>query len=476
MGTFTKLAYGVGQLSDGIRASGFGLYLFFYYVQVLGLPPEVVGTAIFVAVMVDAFTDPIAGSISDAWQSKWGRRHPFMYASALPVGVCFYLTFAPPAGLTDTWLFVWLLGSSILMRLSMTIFVVPHYALGAELSSDHSERTSIVSIRYAFFSAGSLLVYGAAAIFFAQTTDGADGRLIATNYPPFAWTGALFMVATILLSAIGTHDRIQYLKPAPTQTRERPGLLRIFTDIWSALKSRNFRFVAIGCLMDALMLGAQLNLMLFVYTFFWEMSSDLMTLSFAAMGVGQLVGSIFLAGPISERFERRSVACFGAAWYILFTIVPITLRLIGWFPENDSSLLPALVIGINFIASLGIIVGYIAQGTMIAEVTDEHELETGLRQEGMFYAALSFIGKAPVGVGSMISGFGMWLIGWPTGDSIRTAADVPPDALFSLGILFGPAIAIFGFCAMAAYLKYDLTRTKHQAVLQALHLKEESPA
>ena len=77
-----RLAYGVRQLADGIRVSGMGLYLFFYYVQVLGLPPELGGTAIFIAVRFDAVTDPIAGYISDAWQSRWGRRHPFMYASA----------------------------------------------------------------------------------------------------------------------------------------------------------------------------------------------------------------------------------------------------------------------------------------------------------------------------------------------------------------------------------------------------------
>ena len=464
----TKLAYGFGQLSDGIRASGFGLYLFFYYVQVLGLPPELGGTAIFIAVLFDAFTDPIAGYISDAWKSRWGRRHPFMYASAIPSGLCFYFTFVPPAGLSEGGLFWWLLGVSILTRLSMTIFVVPHYALGAELSEDSTERTSVVSIRYGFFSVGSLLAYAAAAVFFGAGPDGGDGRLIASNYPPFALVGAVVMLFSILLSAAGTHHRIPYLVGSNTVHEVKNRVFGVFVELWSALQNRNFRFVSLGALMDALMLGAQLNLMLFIYTFFWELSTDLMTLAFVGFGVGQLLGTLFLAGPISARFERKHVAIFGAFWYILFTIVPVALRLIGWFPANGTEALPIVLIALNVIGAMGVVVGYVAQGAMIAEVTDEHELATGKRQEGMFYAALSFVGKAPVGLGSMISGFGLWLIDWPQGPDIQSAADIPPETLTQLGILYGPALAIIGVIGMLFYRQYRLDRHVHDRVLSEL--------
>ena len=469
--TRTKMAYGVGQLSDGIRASGFGLYLFFYYVQVLGLPPELGGTAIFIAVLFDAFTDPIAGYISDAWKSRWGRRHPFMYASAIPSGICFYFTFVPPAGLSETGLFWWLLGVSILTRLAMTIFVVPHYALGAELSEEGKERTSVVSIRYAFFSAGSLLAYAAAAVFFGPGPEGGDGRLIASNYPPFALVGALIMVVSILFTAVGTHHRIPYLVGAEQTPVAKNRVLGVFTELWSALQNRNFRFVSLGALMDALMLGAQLNLMLFVYTFFWELSTDLMTLAFVGFGVGQLLGTIFLAGPVSARFERRQVAIFGAVWYMLFTIVPVALRLIGWFPENGTEALPIVLITLNVIGAMGVVVGYVAQGAMIADVTDEHELSTGKRQEGMFYAALSFVGKAPVGIGSMISGFGLWLIAWPQGENIKSGADIPPETLFQLGILYGPALAIMGMVGIFFYSRYRLDRGVHAEMQAELALR-----
>lgn len=473
LGLGARLAYGVGQVADGIRVSGFGLFLFFYYVQVLGLPPELGGTAIFVAVMFDAVTDPIAGYISDAWHSRWGRRHPFMYASAVPVAIAFYLTFVPPEGLSEMQLFAWLLGASIATRAAMTLFVVPHYALGAELSEERSERTAVVSMRYAFFSAGNLMVYASVAYFFANGPDGSSGQLVSENYPPFALTGAFFMVVSILLCALGTHHRIPHLaKPLKLERPSRP-ILGVFIDLWAALGNRNFRFVALGALFDALLLGSQMNLMLFVFTYFWELSAEVMTSAFIATSVGVFLGSAFLAGPVSARFERRTLACFGVLWYVIFNIVPVALRLVGWFPDNGTVMLSATLVALNFVAGVGVVLGYVAQGTMIAEVSDEHDLATGKRQEGVFYAALSFVGKAPIGIGSMISGFGLWLIDWPTGPEIQSAADVSPETLVHLGILFGPALAIIGVVAIAFYSKFRLDRASHAEVLAALHARRE---
>ena len=109
----TKLFYGLGSVSEGTKNTAFNVFLLFYYNQVLGLSGTLSGAAIFVALCVDAITDPLMGSISDNFHSRWGRRHPFMYASALPMATFFYLLFNPflvfsPETLGQTGLFVWL--------------------------------------------------------------------------------------------------------------------------------------------------------------------------------------------------------------------------------------------------------------------------------------------------------------------------------------------------------------------------------
>ena len=109
----TRLFYGFGSVAFGVKDNGFSFFLLLYYSQVLGLPEERVGLAIMLALMADALFDPLLGYASDHLHSRWGRRHPFMYASALPVAVGYYFLWSPPAGLTGDALFVYLLVVSI---------------------------------------------------------------------------------------------------------------------------------------------------------------------------------------------------------------------------------------------------------------------------------------------------------------------------------------------------------------------------
>lgn len=88
--------------------------------------------AAFLAITADAITDPMIGQISDRWHSRWGRRHPFMLAGALPFGLALAILFNPPGDLSQYGLFGWMLGWSVIVRLMMTLFYVPHLLLGAK--------------------------------------------------------------------------------------------------------------------------------------------------------------------------------------------------------------------------------------------------------------------------------------------------------------------------------------------------------
>ncbi len=93
----TKLYYGFGSVAYGVKNNGFSYLLLFFYVQVVGLEGYLTGLAMFIVMACDAVSDPIIGHISDNWHSKWGRRHPFMYFSALPVSLSYYFLWRPPA-------------------------------------------------------------------------------------------------------------------------------------------------------------------------------------------------------------------------------------------------------------------------------------------------------------------------------------------------------------------------------------------
>ena len=86
-GLLTRIAYGVGGAAGGIKNNGFEYVLLLFYSQVLGLPAVLVVLAMGIALVLDAISDPVVGYWSDNWRSKYGRRHPFMYATLVPVAI-----------------------------------------------------------------------------------------------------------------------------------------------------------------------------------------------------------------------------------------------------------------------------------------------------------------------------------------------------------------------------------------------------
>ena len=132
----TIMSYGFGQVSEAIKNSGFNIFLLFYYNQVLHVSATATSIALALALVFDALTDPIAGSLSDKMRSRWGRRHPFIVAAAIPLSITFYFLFNPPELDSELGYVFWLLTFAVLVRGSLTFFQVPHLALGAELARD----------------------------------------------------------------------------------------------------------------------------------------------------------------------------------------------------------------------------------------------------------------------------------------------------------------------------------------------------
>ena len=150
-----KALYGSGTIADSVTQTALGVFLFFYLTAVCGLSNSLTGLSLFVAQVVDALGDPLVGSISDNAWTRFGRRHPFMLAGALPMAAALGLLFSIPAGLTGWTLFAYVTVISIALRVSHSVFFLPYVGLGAELSDDYAERTNIVAARFLFSTVGT---------------------------------------------------------------------------------------------------------------------------------------------------------------------------------------------------------------------------------------------------------------------------------------------------------------------------------
>ncbi|HTR63956.1 MAG TPA: MFS transporter, partial [Candidatus Binataceae bacterium] len=143
----TNILYGVGSVAFGVHLTALTSLLLLFYNQVIGLPAAWVGAAMMVTLIFDAICDPLIGEWSDHTRSRWGRRHPFMYASALPIGIVFYMLWNPPHGWSNQVLVVYLVAMLVIVRVLLSLYEIPSSALAPELTLDYDQRTSLMSWR-----------------------------------------------------------------------------------------------------------------------------------------------------------------------------------------------------------------------------------------------------------------------------------------------------------------------------------------
>lgn len=468
-----RLFYGLGQLPEGIKMAAFGFFLLFYYNQVLGLSGTLAGAALFVALLFDAVSDPLVGSLSDFTRSRWGRRHPYLYFSALPFALCFLGLFVPPSGLSETGLFIWLLVFATLTRTSMSFYSVPYLSMGAELSQDYDERTRLAAFRNIFQVLGmSAVLIGGYLLFFSSTEQFENGQLNPAAYAPFALACVPLMLAGVWLTAIGTHDQIPKL-PNPSAV-ERPPLIRaVVGDVLTAFKIRAFAAVVCASILFGINQGMVQALNLYLATYFFELADYQITLLFAVAIIGIIIGTI-ASRPLTDLLkEKRAVFMAGSLWYAFWTSIVIILRLIGILPGNEDAIVAPLYITCGCISALGLGAAIPMIGSLVADVTDEHERRHGTRQEGIYYSAGSLIAKAVGGVGPIIAGLIIDMSGITPG---TLPADVAPGAIERFGWFTGPSVVLLSALSVLCICFYNITRAQHAETLTTLTKRAPSRA
>ena len=469
LGFSSKFWFGFGQAAEGIKNGAFGGFLFFFYSQVLGLDPRLAGAAAAIALVFDAITDPLTGSLSDALRSRWGRRHPFMYAAALPMAVTFFFVFSPPDGLGQTGLFLWMLSWTVLARAAMTLYHVPHLALGAELTEDYAERTVVVAYRIFFGVLGMMLLFLVSRyVFMAPTAEFAEGQRNPAAYPTMAFFFGAVMMIAIIASALGTHSRIRWL-PTVSHQSEPFGLKRLLDEMRAAISNPSFRAFFLGLLFFFVARGLETALGLHMGTYFWKIGSEAVLLP-AIGGVGLLIGTPFWA-VLSRKLDKKPTFLIGITGFSAVTMLLPISKLVGLYPSPESPFYLGLLYTGTLIAAFAGAAGMVAAGSMLADIADEHELETERRQEGMFFGALSFSGKASAGLGIALSGFALWAIDFPA-----KAAPEAVDAwsVTKLGLVYGPGVLGLIIVAIAITSRYRLSRTRHAHIRAALDSRREA--
>ena len=462
-GIWTKLAYGFGSVASGIKDNGFEYFLLLYYGQVLGVDFALVGGALLLAMVVDGVTDPIVGYWSDNLRTRMGRRHPFMYAAVIPVGLAYFVVWNPPGGLTGNELFPYLLFATILVRVSFTFYEVPASALVAELTDDYDERTSFLTYRYVFGWIGGLTIAVVALRYLlVPTEEYGSGFLNIDGYETYGLVSAIMIAISVLICASGTHSHIPNLRQPPPARKITMG--RIFSEIGETLSNRSFQGLFIAALFGFMASGVAATLNYFINGFFWEFTTRQTSLLTMVVFLSALI-ALVLAPQVSKRMGKKRGAI--AVGIIAFTVapLPVLLRLIGVMPPNGSELLFNIILVTTMVDVALIITYQILSSSMIADIVEESELKTGRRSEGIFFAGISFVRKLARGSGLFLASI---ILSVANLSRDMQPGDLSPETLTLLGTGYALGLLALWSLMIAFLFRYQISRDDHEANLRAL--------
>ncbi|HEY1447955.1 MAG TPA: MFS transporter [Caulobacteraceae bacterium] len=462
--------YGFGSIADSVTQAALGTFLFFYLTAVCGLSNSLAGLSLFVALAVDSLIDPLVGSISDNSWTRLGRRHPFMFAGAIPLAIGLGLLFSVPANFAGPALFAYVTAVSIFMRIGHSIYFLPYVGLGAELSDDYAERTNIVASRFLFGVIGTAAGLSLGLLVFMG---GPQGLMRRAAYAPFGWSCGAVALTAALVAAFGT------LRTLPRLHRVAPPTgsfaVRFARDMVEIFSNRSFVALFVSLLFFFVGAGAAVTIGLHTSKFFWKLPNTVIQAVALSAPVGTLIGvpiSVF----ISNRIEKRMVALGSFVVLIAYHASITEMRILGVLPPNGPALY-AILIGLGFV--LGAVVGCagISFQSMMADAADEHEFHFGTRREGLYYAGLNFSAKAATGLGALFAGVALDLIHFPTDLANRLGASlrINQEVVNNLGLIYGPGVALIYVGAVVAFLFYRLDRSAYADIQRGLEARRRSP-
>lgn len=450
----TKLIYGVGQIVDAVAATLLPAFLFFYLTAVCGLSGFLAGLSMLITLVIDAVADPFIGALSDNTRSRWGRRHVFMFAALAPLSISIGLLFSIPEVLTEVQAFLYVTGVSIALRLSYSAYTLPHAALGAELTQNYVERSSVAAYRLTFNSVGAFIpiVLG-----YSVFLTGPQGVLDRGAYSPFAWSCAALLLAAGLFCALATLRLRHGLYVAPTQ----PSLGRaLFRDVINLARHRSARILVGVVLMFNIAQGVVLNLNLHANKYFWRLSEEGLRLVGLSQPVGLLLGAL-VGALLARRFEKKPVVVWGLLLMCMVEAALPVLRIANVIPADEQVVMAVMIPGriLMYVAYMSLLISFTS---MVADAADEHELIYGVRREGLFFAGVAFATKAAAGFGGLWAGLVLDMIGFP---KAPTGVEISPEVTMRLGYAAGPVAAALTLICVLIVMGYRLRRTDHDEIL-----------
>ena len=457
-----KLFYGLGSAAPG-AFNALGALAMFFYNQVIGVPAAVVALALSATLFSDALMDVVIGNTSDHTRTRWGRRHPFLIAGLLLIPIALYFRWHPPQDWPADSMFWYVLATGVFVNVSFSIFEVASNALGPELAKAYHDRTILISYRWmtgALTAAlATVLIYG---VFLRATPEHPVGQLNVEGYGPLSLTITAIIAASILALALGTWHAIPALFQ-PAATAKRTSLKVQLERMGRALSNRNF-LVAVGAgVFSGVALGLDGGLRLYFYTFLWGLkASDIMVL--ALLAIPTPIFAAMIAPRLSERFGKKPTCMSLFFASVMISHTPMLLKLTGILTWEASPQLLTLLGGFAFLAGVCTIAGFIIVSSMVADIVEDVQAQTGDRSEGLLMTADSLPNRIVNSLSVALPGL---LLAWVEFPQKARPGPETLAMISQVGWIFVPTMAIFSSLSIGTWAFYRIDKATHEKNLRA---------
>ena len=528
----TKLAYGSGDMGPAITANVLAFFLLYFFTNVAGLPAGLAGSILAIGKIGDAINDPIAGILSDRTRTKWGRRIPWMLFGAIPFGIFFFLqwlvpNFSEDPGVNNWCLFAYYILIATLFNLAYTAVNLPYTALTPELTQDYNERTSLNSFRFAFSIGGSILSLVLAQIIFAAYPEDPQKQylvlgLVCTLISIVAlfWctfriqerggspilqkpgkkilgfilcalgaAGIAFGIAQIInstgISVIGivcvlfglqfigfgltlifAKDEAHLSSPEAIATKNNLNdvpSIPLREQLRVAFANKAFLYV-IGIYLCSWM-GVQLTASILIYYVVSWMRMDEAAFPTVAIAVqGTALIMLFFWKFVSDKLGKKVVYYLGMSLWI---VAQAALFLIQ--PGQTTFLYLGAIA-----AGFGVSVAYLIPWSMIPDVIELDELNTGQRREGIFYSFMVLLQKIGLALAIFLVGQALEFSGFVARIPGEAIPIQPDSALFAIRIAIAPLPTLFLIVGLVLTYFYPITKEVHADIRMQLKARKES--
>ncbi|MCP5060340.1 MAG: hypothetical protein GY937_26880 [bacterium] len=383
------VTYCLPTVGSGFMFLLFSLYMMKFATDVLLIAPAAMGTIFGLSRIWDAISDPVAGYLSDRTRHRTGRRRPWIFMSLFPIGLAYWMAWSPPMALSGGELTAWTAIGVFGFYSAMTIFVVPHLSLGAELTSDHHERSRIFGARHVGWTVGSILaLFGMAFLIRAEGISIEASRIAASQ---LAVGVGIATAAMIGFAAFRLRERPEF----QGRGAERP--FSALADVWGNVHARLLLTVTLIENLGAATIGV---LTLYVAEY--------------VVGAGHLAPIVILCYmvpsgalvplwiPLSRRFGKKRL------WICAQLLTSASFGGMFFLGTGDIIMMGLLAVSAGVAAGAG---GTLSP-SLQADVIDFDEYQTGERKEGAYFSAWSFIYKSAYGVTLMLTGYVLQLSGF----------------------------------------------------------------